>query len=81
MIDARIRITTPTPDYLGQMEELLARGLKVSTDVGKGIVRLEVEYPSDTPGQWELTGDAIEIDYTIMPPTVVTLPPYSEVTP
>lgn len=76
MIDARIQLTATTHDE--QMEELLERG----RELGRPVVRVEVEYPSETAegGSWDESGDALQIDFTTDPPTVETLPPYTEVT-
>jgi hypothetical protein len=53
-------------------------------------VRFEVAYPREvagepteagTPASWDVSGDALEVDFSVDPPAIATLPPYSEVAP
>lgn len=80
-IDARIPITASGLDYpvVDQLEDAQYTELLVKARaLGKDVVRVEVEYPGEV---WDETGDAVEINFAVTPPTVTTLPPYSEVTP
>lgn len=97
MIDARIRVETPAAAFTTTFEVDGVAGPAVDHDawndaqqaellaaartLGKDVVRVEVEYPSEFGGGWEVSGDAVEIDFRSDPPTVVTLPPYAEVAP
>lgn len=61
--------------------EILAQSALVSVDAGTPVVRVEVRFPDESDAQWEKTGDALEVDFSVDPPTIVPLSPYSEVAP
>lgn len=89
MIDARIRIESPQLEvadeldrYASQHAELIRTASELAEERGKAVVRVEVEYPTDRPGTWDVSGDALEIDFADpLNPSITTLPPYAEVQP
>lgn len=81
MIDGRIRIET-RHDQNEQQIELLIAARQIAESVGKDVVKVEVEYPSEViEGTWNESGDALEIDFRTFPTAIKPLPPYSEETP
>ena len=89
MIDARIQIEVPyDPDQPPtELEELQAASLidqarAIADESGKTVVKVEVEYPSEIiEGTWDVSGDAVSVDFSVEPPLVAYLPPYDEVAP
>lgn len=95
MIHGRINITTiPEPEPHGitefeavefrdahnaaVMAEILTGARAIAAEQGLTVVRVEVAYPGE---DWEISGDALEIDLKGDEPQISTLPPYAEVTP
>lgn len=86
-IDARIRIALNQKDFASESEyhaaqhiDLLKQAAVVAAELKKDVIRVEVEYPSDTKnGSWDVAGDALEINVTNE--FVATLPAYSELAP
>lgn len=90
MIHARIRV--PGNGYPEHSEEtadesyaeLLRLAWEKAVELELQVIRVEVEYLDPETGEypdWEVSGDAVEIDFTSGIPVVTTLPPYEEVTP
>lgn len=65
-----------------ELAELLEKTRAIAPTLD--VVRVEVEYRDKETGEypdWEISGDAVQIDFRTLPPTITTLPPYAEVTP
>lgn len=86
MIAARILIADTPPPTSGDPSAEDAYNEAVNVEIvekaravsdGAMSVRVEIARPGE---DWDVSGDAVEVTFSD-PPTIATLPPYSEVAP